>query len=179
MFKDIRTKISLFILKRKASKIEREKEFNNFETAKTIGVLFNATDEKEYIESKSFIKNLEKSNANISALGFVETPDEITHLPYEKNINYFALNNVNWLYIAKDQSVLDFEEQHFDLFFNLSGLNNIELLQISLLSKAKMKIGRSGKNQKFFDFIIEIPENESLKVFIQQIKHYLSLIRKA
>ena len=67
----------------------------------------------------------------------------------------------------------------FDMLIDLSMKRNPALLYIAAFSDAKMKVARFDDKQKeYFDLLLDIGKENSLKYLIQQIKHYITKINE-
>jgi hypothetical protein len=73
--------------------------------------------------------------------------------------------------------VKDFIARDFDLLIDLSLQDSLPLRYIAGLSMSLCRVGRfSEKNTDYYDFMIDIPQAATLKEYIRQITHYLTLI---
>ena len=59
MFRNIRTSLGLNRIKKKSSKITRNRKVQNFETAKSAAILFDAAEDKSFNHIKGFKKYLD------------------------------------------------------------------------------------------------------------------------
>ena len=178
-FKKIVVKISLFILRLKMKSIKRDKAFFNFESAKTVGIIFDATHQDLYLKARSFIAALKKKGIKVKALGYVGSKEAITYFRPHESIEFFSINNSNWHYMPKNLEVKEFMNSEFDMLINLSLDEYIPLKYIIGLTNAKIKLGKYLKDIELYDFILQIEEGKSLDFYIKQLVHYMSVIRKA
>ncbi len=157
---------------------DREKDFHNFYTAQTVDLLFNVADEKEFRVSKDFIKFLTENGKKVSALGFVDDENKISSYLYKKGIDFIYLKNLKRPIPQKNQLIEEFTQRSPDILINLF-LDDLPAIQyITAMSKAKLKI--SGiNNDDNADFMINIKANKDTSYLVQQLKHYLNIIKKA
>jgi hypothetical protein len=53
----------------------------------------------------------------------------------------------------------------------------LTLKYISGQANAKLKVGHGKPGDNFYDFVIDIKQGQSLDVLINQIKHYMSVMK--
>ncbi len=176
-FHKIKKKIGLFFLKQNIKKQNRNIEFNNIDSAQSIGIIFNADDESEFPKIKKFISQIKQQNKNVYGLGFVGKEDDNLIRPQIDGIEYFSFKNLTWFYKPKDAYVSNFCNKAFDLLIDLN-LDDycLPLSFVSVLSNSKCKI---GKKKLFYshDIFIDIKDNNSAHYLISQIQHYLSVLK--
>jgi len=178
IFKKIRTKFGYFLLNKKANKLNRIKDFNNFNSAKTIGVIFNASKQDLYLKAKSFIENLSEKKISVSGLGYVLKRDSIEWYSQHKNIDFFSMEELTWYFKPNGITVNRFINTPFDILIDLTIEEDLTLNFIIGLSKARFRISPQYK-VNYADFMIKLDENSNIEYFIKQIQHYLSSISKS
>jgi len=174
----IRTNIFNAHLKRQLSQIKATRTSMDFGDAKSIGILFDATDGTQRNIVLDYAKNLEKNKKKIQLLGFVKNKQKDLSFPFK----FFNLRNVNWKMIPQGNDVENFLKQPFDILISLylpskeKQVNkNQPIKYISALSKAHLRVGPS-KNTNSFDLIIDVPNQADLKHLIKQIDFFLNRI---
>lgn len=178
ILKKIRTKIGYIFLDKKINKLKRNKEFNNFHSAKTIGILFNATKQDLYVKAKKFIDFLTEKKIDVTGLGYVLKKEAISWYSEHKNIDFFSMEELSWYFKPQSINVNRFINTQFDILIDISLEENLTLDFIVALSKAEFKISHQT-NKNYADFLIKIPdENHNIEYFTKQIQHYLSSISK-
>lgn len=167
------------MLNKRLKNISRQRAFENFDTAKRIGIIFDSTHQESYLTAKSFIAGLKKKNIEIEAIGFVNNQEAIAYYPYHQGISFFLLDNTNWYMIPHDETVSDFVEHSFDMLINLSDVSHFTLQYIVEISNAKIKIGRSNPANSSYDLIFDLQKTKDLNFFIEQLKHYMAVMKAA
>lgn len=164
-------------ISRNLKKVKRTIQFHNFETAKTIGLLFSVTNKQTYEIVKAYYNSFNKHEIN--ALGFVNNPDEIGQTYFgQGNFNFFSEKHFSKFGKIKENCISDFVNSEFDILINLSKENNFYTDYVFGLSKAHFKV--SGIiNCKHSDLNINYNKNEDLNFFISQVNKYLKIIQKA
>ena len=169
-------KIASFVLNKKIKKIARTKQVINLNSAKTIGIVFNNKNQKSNDIIKEFVNFLSQKNIQVYIVEFINKKIKTDNY-VKKGFNYFSLNDLNWYYKPKSIIVDEFINKELDILIDLSLDSSCYPIQyIDALSKAKFKVGKFYETQNYFDFMINIDKNNDLSFFIEQIKHYLTMI---
>ncbi len=176
-------KIKLFAcnyyLNKELDNVKREKKIINLKEAKNIAVLYCLTDEQSLDTINKFVKGLQNDHNNkVIAIGFIENK-YIPNYFFPKFYNHLiTLKDLNWYGKPKNTFVTDFLKEEYDILINLSLEDIYPLQYICGLSKAKLKVGKYGdNNKKYYDFMIQINKKTTLDDFIKQIIHYLTIIK--
>ncbi len=177
IFEKIRKKIGYYVLRKHVAKLIRRRAYNNFSSARSVGVIFDATKQDLYLTSKAFIAFLTDKNIDVQGLGYVNNKDGLGWYAYHKNIEFFALDNSNWYFRPRAPFIAEFTEKPFDILIDLSSQENITIQFVLGLSKSLFKISKEYE-KNYVDFILKVKEETNLDFFIQQLKHYLSSISK-
>ncbi len=176
--KKIRIEIGDFILRMQLKKLKRKKSTFNLETAKTAGVILNASNQTSYEETREFVEFLRKKNIKVYALGFVENFEVLEFFNSHKDFRFFSRKNINWYYKPKSPIVEKFISIEFDILFDLSLKDYFPIKYIVAHSKSKFKIGKISEYKfEYHDFILKFEKDKDVKYFIKQIKFYFKLIK--
>jgi len=178
MFKSLKYKYGHIVLSRKKKKIKRERGIYNFDTAKTCGIIFNASSQETYDKAKQFIDFLKTKEINVVAIGFVDSKEVKDFYRETIHFKFFSRKNINWYGKPKNENVDDFINKKFDLLIDLSLANDFPLEYIAAMSMAKFKVGRFTSEQGDYDFMIDINKNKTHDFLIEQIRHYLENLNK-
>lgn len=156
----------------------RKSQFHNFESSKHINILFDSRSEAKFRKIKGFINELEDRGKAVSALGIVEKDENVGSFLYKKGVNFFSPKDVNWFGKPDSEAVRSFTAGNPDIFINFCLDNHFPVRFITAASQADFIIS-AQKNDPYADFIIDISENKEISFFIEQIKHYLQIIKRA
>ncbi len=173
---NIRSKIGYSTINRKLKTLNRRKDFNNFRSAKSIGVVFNATEQDLYKIAINFFKYLAQHNINVTGLGYVTNDDMLNYFPHKNDIAFFSIKKVNWHNKPKSNVVDEFIEKPMDIVINLCLQEKCPIQYIIALSQAKMKISPEFSQNNYSDLRFRFKENVSLEYYIDQIKQYMTKI---
>jgi len=127
--------------------------------------------------AQDFYKYLKSLNIDTWSLGFAEDESVIKAYSYQIGMNHFTKKRLNWFNKPTSSSAEQFIEKEFDLLVDLTIEKFFPLEYILGASKAKFKLGRFYEENNYYDLMIDIDKNKDLEFFIEQIKHYLSLIK--
>jgi hypothetical protein len=174
---NIKEKVGILTLNKELKSLKRNITFNNFVSAKTVGVIFDTIDRNKYQQSKDFIEFIEKQNIRVFGIGIASKNDQIAYFPYKQGVDYFGLNEINWYGKPVNPVAADFLKRNFDILFDISQSDIFSIQYLFSLSVAKFKITNNSAKSKFADFVLQIDNNVQLQNYIEQIKHYLGLIQ--
>ena len=175
MFRNIRHFYGSYDLRKKARQLNRQKAIHNFTTAKTAGILFNCENTEDFNSIREFKQFLESHHINVEVLGYVHEKQVPDHYLLRQGFNFFCIKDLNWFQSPTGKFVLDFSTRKFDILFDLSIKEYFPLNYLSRLSPAAYKIG-IYKETDDYDLMIGLTEQKTVLYFVDQIKHYLSLI---
>ena len=157
---------------------KRVKKMIPFSEAKRIGILYDSTSEKHYEVVKLFVKTIRAQQKDVLALGYYDKK-ELPETRYAKlGLDFFTRKSLNWYLKPHHPVINNFINSDFDILINLNIEKSFPLKYISAHAKAKFKIGRYHKlNTPYCDMMIHTEENISLGKFIEQVLHYLNLLK--
>jgi hypothetical protein len=177
IFDGIKENIANISLQKELKSQKRMLAFNNFESANTVGFIFNAVDRDKCQYAREFMDYVEKQNNRIFGVAFASKSDQIAYFPYRQGVDYFGLNEVNWYGKPTNPVIKDFLKRSFDILIDLSLSDIFPTEYIFSLSSAKFKIVNACNKAKYADFIIEVNNSEKIENYTAQIKHYLKAIQ--
>jgi len=174
---NFRLQAGKYFFRKSLSKVARYPEITNLKDAKTIGIIYNATDEAKYPVVCDFVKYLQEKDKTVKALGFLNYKI-VPHYCFPKLCyDYFTRKDLNWFLKPGNAFVNDFINNPFDLLIDLNLENNFPLLYVCSLSRAKYKVGKySDENKALYDFMINEGDSVALEEYINHVVHYLKLI---
>ena len=178
LFNKFRLFFGNYDYRRRASRLNRIKKTVNLDDAQRIGLLYLVHDERSYEKIINFIKDLQNKGKAVVALGFVMSKDVPAYFSSSNSYSFFTLKDLNWYYKPGNTFINNFLKEKFDVVINLSLEDTFPLQYIAGLSNAKLKVGKFGKdNSRYYDLMIETETVKELGDFIEQITHYLSIIK--
>lgn len=178
MNKNLRSKISGFLLQKEILKQQRKSEVVTFEQARNIGILYDATAESDYELIKNYVRDMRGLSKEVIALGYYDQK-ELPNTRFMKlGLDFFTQKALNWKMKPVNPIVTNFINKEFDILICLNLDRCIPLRYVSSLTRARFKIGRYDQSSApIFDFMIKADGAITLKQMIEQVNHYLKLIK--
>ncbi len=172
MFESIKKLFFLKALRQSLAAHKRQRVVYAIKNAKTIGILFNAGNEKLRREVLQVVQMLEKQHKKVHLLGFIDSKAAETNLSFKT----FTKKEINWKGIPEGEVITQFTREKFDLLicFNPDGLAPLDWT--AAISNAAMKTGNATQLPNDFDFQLEIPSSKPFHFFIEQLDFYLDKI---
>ena len=161
-------------------KVKRIPEVVSFEDANKIGLLYDATDEKDSEVIKNYIKSIRSNfKKDILAMGYVDRK-KLHKTQYSQfGLDFFTRKDLNFQMIPVNPVVNNFIEEEFDILINLNSGKCFPLRYICAMSKARFRVGRySNSNSLDFDMMVKLIGEPALRTVLEEIEHFLRLIKK-
>ncbi|MCQ2253190.1 MAG: hypothetical protein MJZ61_07055 [Bacteroidales bacterium] len=165
---------------RKVKQLKRTKTFHNLQSADTVGVLFDSTQQSSYQAARAFVNSLVEKGKKVMALGMVLNQEMLNYYVQQDCFSFFSLEKTTFLCYPDSPAVEQFVSRDFDLLVNVSTVENLSVDYVMALSKAKCKISPVLSNNDFADFLFQFNNLASLETatLIERIKEYLSMISR-
>ena len=176
----LRSQLANYFFNREIRNHVRKPHTVPFEDVKTIGILYEATDEQNYELVKSYVKEIRDQKKDVLALGYIDQK-ELPNMRFAKlGLDFFTRKSLNWHLRPVHPMVTKFMNADFDILIFLNIDKSIPLKYIAASAKAKFKIGKyDRKNSRFCDFMIKTEEHIPLKQFIELVNQYLKVFSNA
>lgn len=172
MLEKIRSALFKKNLRRALAAQQRARKSNTLESARTVGVLFDASLEKYKAETLEFARALEKKGKKVQLLGYVKTKQA----PVDLSFDFFFQKELDWIGTPKSEKALAFAKEKFDLLICLNPADEAPLAWLAIQSQASMKTGFITAYPNDFDMILEIPAEKGIRYFTEQLHLYLDKI---
>jgi hypothetical protein len=178
--KRVRTWIGQYRFLKETRKISRKPEVVSFDKAESIGLLYDATDERNSETIKQYVKSIRANyKKDILAMGFVDKKSLHNSQYAQFGLDFFTRKDLNFSFIPVDPIVKNFINEKFDILINLNVERCFPLQYISAMSKAKFKVGCYSQNNRVdFDMMVKLKSDSPLKTVIEEIEHFLRIIKK-
>lgn len=175
----IKNAIGNYFLSLELKSLHRNKTFINMTEAKTVGILFDATENENFDLVKKYIIYLKDLKKRVKAIGFynqkITPPMAYSKLEYD----FFTIKDLNWYNFPDNVYVRNFIEEEYDILLDLNIYDSFPLRYVSSVSKAKFKVGKkSAKNSSIFDLVIDTDASKGMKYLLRNIDTYLFIINK-
>ncbi len=176
MFGGIKQRIGNHVLKKQRKLLTCKRHFHNFETAKSIGLLYPYSPALDG-EINKLIKFFTEKHIKVQALTFSPAPTIPQAFVSTINKAIFCKEQLNWYKKPVAPEVDKFIKDPFDILIDFSHELLYPLQYIITLSHAAMRVGKLSYSNNPYEFILSVPEISDNKFFIEQLKHYLSSIQ--
>ena len=166
--KNWQTQVREYFLQKMINKIDLRRNTVTYESAQSIGIIFDATDLDHRETVIRFSKELKAKNKKVKLLGFFNNKQEVSNFPFKA----FNKNDIDWLMRPKGEAVEYFMNFNFDLLIGIYEGNNLPLEYIAALSKAHLRVGPYTDNTYCYDLMIDTDKRD-LENYINQVEFYL------
>jgi len=174
----IKIKLGSLWLPKRAAKVVRTKIFSNFETARNIAVLFDATDTDNNTCARFLTNFFIENKIKFRALGFAKPYDVEDTTSAYSNTSFFTENSFDLTGVPVESVLEEFIRTDFDILIDINIKPNYFINAVVALSEAKMKLGLRQNDKGYYDFMIDLNDNSfNCELFVEQLKHYLKIIK--
>ena len=167
----LQLKLAYWALNRKAGKLTRKTKVHNFDTAKTVAVLWSFDESDAFRLVQQHLQN--RKNINVTTLFF--NPEKKAN---EEDKNSFNKAQLNWLGFPKEGPAIGFLQQKTDMLIDLTVKKKFPLQVIASLSDASFKVGFGTDDYNPYDLNIDIHKKPEPVYLAEQIINYLNQINK-
>ncbi len=172
LFQNFLRKIKFNCLLKRHERVLRNQKFHNFETAKTIGIIFDTQNKKTVETVENFISKIKSRVEKIYTLGYYFIKDKKTQ-PEIFTDFYFTNKNLNILGCPKHQALDDFFEKDLDILLLADLEGKFPLIYAFALSRASLKVAPYFDEFNFADLSIKLKPSHTLKSFFDNVENYL------
>ncbi len=187
-FTELKYKYGLYRLRKDFRKPEDNAIACNLKQAKSIGIIYNATKQEDFILVKDFVCKLKTIVPQVQAMGFVNNKELSDFHIQPLEFSFFCNSDLNWYYKPHEDSVDEFVKKEFDILIDLNFKELLAARFVLAESAALFKTGRfCNIEPNYYDLMIQLPkidknqEDEEdvnpLILLIQQTEHYLQMIK--
>jgi len=179
LFQDKRIKIGNSILSRRVAKAKRKVSFTNIDQVKDIGIVWDATNIKEFSFLSKFHQKMHERQIEVKIIGYYpgkELPDQYTALRY---LSCIRRNEINLFYIPVSTESDFFIKKPFDVLIDINFNNVFPLTYVTSLSSARLKVGLfdAARDDSVFDLMIELKKPFFVEGYLNELIRYLEMIK--
>jgi hypothetical protein len=178
LFKNTRLKIGSIILNGKAARSKRRMIYKNLSLIKSIGIIWDAANEKEFQVLSKFQHDMQKRDIDVQIIGY-HTGE---YLPNSYTaIRFFSCvrkHEISMFYVPVSDDAHNFMSKKFDILIDINFDKIFTLRYITVLSNALFKVGlfEADSQNNPFDLMMEIKKPVSVENYLEQIIQYLEMI---
>lgn len=147
-----------------------KRKTTDFQQAKTIGILFDATDLAQREVILKYAKTLEKQAKKVKLLGYLNDKQCQENLTFP----HYSNKEISWKLEPQSESIQQFLQTPLDILMVLNTQTNIQFEYISTLAKANLRVGAFTDNIYAYDFMVDTSAKKNLKDFILLVEKYLN-----
>lgn len=179
--KTIRARLGHLHFMQELKKVRTKREIVSFDEATKIGLLYDATDEKDYEVVKVYVKKIRSTfKKDILAMGFVDRKTLPQSQFAQYGLDFFTKRDINFKMIPVNPIVQNFINEKFDILINLNSGKCFPLRYIAAMSHAKFRVGRYVRNATdSYDLMVQIKGEPGIKTVIEEIEHFLKILKTA
>ena len=176
MLNGFKLRVGQYAIRRSCKQQHCRRQFHNFNTAKSVGILY-MYDALPETDLSGFIKFFTDRQIKVKTLGFTGKPEIPQSFLTTVNKRLFCREQLNWYKRPSSDVVDTFIAEPFDILIDFSREFVFPLHYIASLSHAAMRVGRFAYSNNPYEFILTMPKNVEDKEYIEQLKHYLQTIQ--
>lgn len=155
----------------------RNKQFVKLSDAKTIGIIFEATDNATFETVKKFITQLKEYTKNVHAIGYIDEKLTPNYSYIKTDIDLFNKKELQSFFKPQSPYIKTFMDDEKDLLIDINLNQKIPLQFIAAGSKAKCKVGlHLPENEQLHDVLIATTQQQGLDYYLQQVIKYLGVV---
>lgn len=152
----------------------------NLADAVSVGIIYNATDEKNFNIVKEFQHSLKKNIQEVFALGFVDKKELENYHIQPLEFSFFCNKDLNWYNKPNENTVDEFVKKKFDILIDLNLTEVLAVRFVLAESAALFKTGRHCEIEpNYYDMMIQYntEEDNPLLHLIEQTEYYLKMLK--
>lgn len=163
--------------------LKRVKKMHNFDSAETIGIIFNVSTEENWKKVTHIVKIFEEYGKKVFLIGKINDKQPLDFLITNINVTLIhSKTDINWLGVPRMSAVKPFVDRKYDVLIDAT-LDSADFypMFVALNALADLKVSRGNhvdEEQKVYDLLIKMDSKTSEFDFLKQVIHYLTLINK-
>lgn len=178
ILKNIRLNRGKAILRKKISRMKRSKFRGNIARARSVGIVWDASNPDEFTVLSQFHQKMNDRNIEVKILGYFpgkHLPDRCTAIRY---LTCLKSQDINFFYRPVAQEASSFINTRFDILIDINFRQLFPLQYISSLSMAGFKVGifDNGFETPPYDLMMELDKSTDINTYLTQVIYYLEMI---
>lgn len=185
LYNTIKTKARTYFLHKKMESATRTRKLVNINSAGSVGILFELTDDATYFAVQKYLQKLQERKVKVKALGFASNKQVTNQFLPVLTFDFFKENQVNWMGFPRAKCAADFIDYEFDICINIASEKAFPLHYVAGLSKARLKVGPFsqdlsglGENDlvRIYDILLRAEVDHDQISFLETIHEYLTIL---
>jgi hypothetical protein len=178
LFKEFRLNRGKSILRKKMARMKRTRFNGNIGNAKTIGLVWDASNPEELPILSHFHQKMAEKNIDVKIIGYFPgkyLPDKLTAIRY---LICLKKDEINITYRPVSREANSFIKTRFDILIDINFNDLFPLRYISYLSVAGFKVGifGTGGENSPYDLMMEFNKSIDINTYLTQAIYYLEMI---
>jgi len=147
----------------------------SFEEARTVGLLFDATDPQHRNTVRQYAEELENKGKEITLFAFLQENEPNSNFVFK----HFTKKDLNWFQHPSDEVISGFINQPFDFLINLYLDQQPALEYVSGLSQAHLRVGPYSEKLHCYDLMIDTSRQPNLEFFVKHVSYFLNRLKNS
>ena len=162
------------LLRKTIANQSRKRKAHTIASAQTVGILFDASEEKDRLDILHFEEKLKEvlPRKRVRLLGYVDNEHTLGQTLFPQ----FTPKDLRWNGKPAGDAIDAFLKEDIDLLICLNTRDIPAMAWVAAAIRAAMKIGTQTKLQHDFDMILETPPEKGVPFFVEQLEFYLNKI---
>ena len=175
----IRLRIGSSVLRKRMERLTRKVSYSRIDNVKKIGIIWDASEVSDFASLSGFYQKMSEKSIDVKILGYFpgkDLPDQYTAIRY---LSFIRREEVSFLYLPVSPESESFIKSRFDILIDINFKNLLPLKYITSMSDAALKVGlyEPEKDGHAFDLMIEMKRPVNVDEYLNQVWHYLEMIR--
>jgi hypothetical protein len=177
-YETFRRKLALARIQAKLKRRKVPRSTVNFEQTTDIALILYAKNEMELEPLQNFRKNLIGMGKKVICIVYCSEKNMELFQKSIPNITYITKKDFNFWRLPKSRAAGDFIKTRCDIVVDLTQSKHFETAYLVALSRASYRVGVFQSDLKeYYDFMIDMKNNENVNAFIDQLKKYWNMIK--
>ena len=148
--------------------IQVKRQSISYSDAKTIGIFFTATEARARSFSTDYAEELRKKGKQVFLLGYTEEKVDTTDFAFKA----FSKKELNWAGVPRSSDLDSFLSRDLDILLVMDE-ESMQLAEyVSILSKAKFRIGTPNMSVEAYDLAFDAQNAEALTERARKIESF-------
>ncbi|MBA4321574.1 MAG: hypothetical protein C0408_02030 [Odoribacter sp.] len=178
MFKNTRLNRGKAILRKKMARMKRTRFKGNIRNAKTIGLVWDASNPDDFPALSWFHQNMAEKKTDVKILGYFpgkHLPDKLTAIRY---LTCLKKDDISFTFRPVSPETETFINTRFDILIDINFKDLFPLRYISYLSLAGFKVGifDNANENSPYDLMMEFNKSTDINTYLTQVIFYLEMI---
>jgi hypothetical protein len=142
-----------------------------FGDAKSVGILFDATDSQTRDQIIAYVDQLKRSKPYTASIGYFDSKQDISVFSFKA----FNKNDLDWLGRPKTDIIETYANRPFDYLICIYEDTCLPIEYLAALSNAHFRVGPYTENTYCYDLIIDT-KDKGIKHYLKEVDFYLNKI---